>query len=206
VNTPLQQDTAWKPWRKAERERLIAERLTISGAARQEIGSRVCARLNTLLNLPAGAIVSFYWPFKGELNLRNWIVALLDRGFRAALPVVVEKGRPMLFRLWYPETRMERSIWNIPVPADTPVVTPDVVIAPLVGFDRARFRLGYGGGYFDRTLASFPEQPLTIGIGYSASELPTIFPQPHDIPMHLVVTESLVIGNDVPRPAHRLLR
>ena len=202
----MPQEVAWKPWRKAERERLIAERLTIGGAARQEIGSRVCARLDGLLNLPAGAIVSFYWPFRGELNLRRWIVALLDRGFKAALPVVVEKAKPMLFRLWDPETRMERGIWNIPVPADTPVVMPDVVIAPLVGFDRARFRLGYGGGYFDRTLAGFPERPLTIGIGYSASELATIFPQPHDIPMHLVVTQNVVIGVEARKPAHPLLK
>ena len=191
----------WKAWRKAERERLIAERQAVSGIARQEIASRVCASLEAVLNMPPSAVISFYWPFKGELNLRNWIVGLIERGFRSALPVVVEKGRPMIFRLWDPDIRMERGIWNIPVPADTPQVAPDVVIAPLVGFDRAGFRLGYGGGYFDRTLAQFEEQPVTVGVGYAASELPTIFPQPHDLPLQLIVTESAVIRRKL--PAHQ---
>ena len=188
----------WKAWRKAERERLIAQRLTLSGAARQETARRVCAGVEAALISAPGAIISFYWPFRGELNLRSWIVGLLARGFRSALPVVVEKGRPMIFRLWDPETTMERGIWNIPVPADTPQVIPDVVIAPLVGFDRAGFRLGYGGGYFDRTLAHFARQPITMGVGYADSELKTIFPQPHDIPLHLVVTEREVIKREVP--------
>ena len=193
----MTQNVDWQAWRKAERERLIAERLTISGAARQEAGSSVCAKLDDVLDLPPGGIVSFYWPFKGELNLRSWIVGLLERGFRAALPVVTEKKAPMVFRMWEPDTKMDRGIWNIPVPADTHSVTPDAVIAPLVGFDRDGFRLGYGGGYFDRTLAAFPVQPLTIGIGYAASEVPSIFPQPHDAPMHIIVTETFSF--DAPR-------
>lgn len=189
----MPKEVDWKAWRKEERERLIAERLTMSGAARQEIVSRVCARLDAVLNLPSGGVVSFYWPFMGELNLRGWIVSLLDRGIKSALPVLIRKNAPMAFRLWEPGAKMERGIWNIPVPANTPSACPDVVIAPLVGFDRSRFRLGYGGGYFDRTLVGFSTQPLTIGIGYSASELPTIFPQPHDIPMQLIVTEHFTL-------------
>jgi 5,10-methenyltetrahydrofolate synthetase len=107
----------------------------------------------------------------------------------------------MVFRLWTPDSRMERGIWNIPVPADTPSVTPYVVIAPLVGFDRSCFRLGYGGGYFDRTLAGFPERPVTVGVGYSVSELPSILPQAHDVPMHMIVTESAVLERGAPCPA-----
>ncbi len=195
----MEQELDWKAWRKRERERLIAARLLMGGMAREEIASRVCARLDAVLNLAPGAVVSFYWPFKGELNLRGWIVSLLERGVRSALPVVIEKNAPMVFRLWEPDTRMERGIWNIPVPAESPPVTPDVVIAPLVGFDRDCFRLGYGGGYFDRTLAQFHEQPLTVGVGYSASELPTIFPRPHDIPLQLIVTEALIIQRNAKR-------
>ncbi len=99
----------------------------------------------------------------------------------------------MAFRLWEPDTKMERGIWNIPVPAAAPPITPDVVIAPLVGFDRGCYRLGYGGGYFDRTLAAFAVRPLTVGVGYSSSELTSIRPQTHDIPMHMIVTENRLL-------------
>jgi 5,10-methenyltetrahydrofolate synthetase len=85
---------------------------------------------------------------------------------------------------------MERGIWNILVPADGPDVRPDVVIAPLVGFDPACLRLGYGGGYFDRTLATFAQKPLVIGVGYGHQAIATIHPQPHDIPMDVIVTEA----------------
>jgi 5-formyltetrahydrofolate cyclo-ligase len=190
----MSENPDWKTWRKAERERQIAARLALSAAEREAIAARVCAGLDALLDPAPGAIVSFYWTFKGELDLRGWIRTLLGRGIRSALPVVTEKARPMLFRLWTPETRMERGIWNILVPADGPSVTPDVIIAPLVGFDAECYRLGYGGGYFDRTLAGFPKQPLTIGVGYAASMLPSIRPQAHDIKMHHVVTEEASLG------------
>jgi 5,10-methenyltetrahydrofolate synthetase len=85
---------------------------------------------------------------------------------------------------------MERGVWNILVPARGPAVLPDVVIAPLVGYDGQSYRLGYGGGFFDRTLASMPRKPLTIGIGYVESRLATIYPQPHDIPMDVIVTDD----------------
>ena len=84
---------------------------------------------------------------------------------------------------------MERGIWDIPVPARRDVVIPDLMLAPLVGFDRANYRLGYGGGYFDRTLAAMPRRPMVVGIGYDLGAQETIFPQPHDIPMDAVVTE-----------------
>jgi 5,10-methenyltetrahydrofolate synthetase len=189
----MTQGLSWRTWRKAERERLINNRLAMSAAARRDAASRVRERLDELLNLPPGSTVSFYWPFKGEINLRGWVISLLERGVRAALPVVTEKKSAMVFRRWDPSTRMKPGIWNIPVPADAPSVRPDVVIAPLVGFDRDGFRLGYGGGYFDRTLATLSNQPIVIGVGYAASELPSILPQPHDIPMHMIVTEKFAL-------------
>ena len=85
---------------------------------------------------------------------------------------------------------MERGAWSIPVPAEGPGVTPDVTLAPVVGWDAAGFRLGYGGGYFDRTLAALSPRPFAIGVGLDAARLITIFPQPHDIPMQVIVTET----------------
>ena len=88
---------------------------------------------------------------------------------------------------------MQRGFWNIPIPAERRVVVPDALLIPLVGYDAAGYRLGYGGGYYDRTLASRTPLPLRIGVGYDGAELPTIHPQPHDIPMSIIVTERRVL-------------
>ena len=137
-----------------------------------------------------GLTISAWWPIKAELNLRSWMAGLAARGAQAALPVVVTPNAPLIFRPWTSKTRMERGVWSIPVPAKGSEVTPDVTLAPLVGWDAAGFRLGYGGGYFDRTLAALSPRPFAIGVGLDAARLPTIFPQPHDIPMHIIVTET----------------
>jgi 5-formyltetrahydrofolate cyclo-ligase len=115
--------------------------------------------------------------------------SLHDLGVRLALPVVVERARPLVFREWWPGIRMVPGIWGIPVPAEGDAVLPDALLAPLVGFDARGHRLGYGGGYYDRTLAALPERPLVIGVGFEPSGMETIHPQPHDIPMDLIVTE-----------------
>ena len=177
-------------WRRAERERLIALRLSFSAAERERACGQLLPALDAELGREAGRVVSFYWPFRGEFDLRAWAAERIEAGERPALPVVAEKKQPMIFRLWSPGCRMERGIWNIPVPADGPEVIPDAVIAPLVGFDPAAYRLGYGGGYFDRTLASLPARPLVVGIGLSALRLETIRPQAWDVPMDVIVTEN----------------
>jgi 5,10-methenyltetrahydrofolate synthetase len=135
-------------------------------------------------------VVSAYWPFRGEPDLRPWLEELRRRGARTALPVVVAKATPLVFRLWRQGDRLERGVWNIPVPADGEVVEPHVALAPVVGYDAACYRLGYGGGFFDRTLAQLPASTFAIGVGYAEAEIATIHPQPYDIPMRHVVTES----------------
>jgi 5,10-methenyltetrahydrofolate synthetase len=143
-----------------------------------------------LIGPVAGRVVSLYWPFRGEPDLRGWAEGLVARGARLALPVVVERARPMVFRAWVPGAKLVPGIWNIPVPAEDRRVTPEVVIAPVVGFDPACFRLGYGGGYFDRTLAVLPGAWRAYGVGPDLARLPTIHPQPHDIVLNAVVTPS----------------
>jgi len=106
-----------------------------------------------------------------------------------ALPVVVEKAKPLIFREWWPGISMNHGVWNIPVPAAGEPVEPDALLVPVVGFDRRRYRLGYGGGYYDRTLAALSAKPRAVGVGFELSQLATIYPQPHDIPMDLIVTE-----------------
>jgi 5,10-methenyltetrahydrofolate synthetase len=176
-------------WRKAERKRLVAERLALSADEREARSNRIAGILDRALGNVSGRIVGAYWPFRGEPDLRNWSIRLLERGGRIALPVVVQKGWPLEYRIWSPGDPLERGVWNILVPARGPAVQPSAVIAPLVGFDEEHYRLGYGGGFFDRTLAAMAKKPLTIGVGYAHGRLPTIYPQPHDIPMDIVITE-----------------
>ena len=95
--------------------------------------------------------------------------------------------------VWKPGDRLVPGVWNIPIPADGAEASPDVVIAPVVGFDSACYRLGYGGGFFDRTLASLPHRPLAIGVGYDATSVSTIYPLPHDVPMEAIVTEREIL-------------
>lgn len=177
-------------WRKAERARLIEARLAIPAEVRAEMAARIAEQLDAEIGDVGGKTVSLYWPFRGEPDLRPWMASVAERGGRTALPVVVEKAHPLVFRAYKSGDRLEKGVWNIPIPAEGESVVPDVVISPLVGVDPANYRLGYGGGFFDRTLAALPKKPLVIGVGYNMQRIATIYPQPHDIPMDRIVTES----------------
>ena len=182
-------------WRQAERERLRSERLMLSVEARQETAEALARHLTTLLAEHCGdvrgRVLSGYWPIKGELDLRPWMTTLHAKGAVLALPVVETPRAPLTFRRWEPGMRMERGHWGIPVPSEASQrLTPEICLAPLVGWDSAGYRLGYGGGYFDRTLASLTPKPLVIGVGLQSARLDSIVPQPHDVPMSIVVTEA----------------
>ena len=182
-------------WRKAERTRLRAARLALSVAERKEIGEALAGYLRQVLQDrfggAQGKVLSAYWPIKGEPDLRPLMADLHEGGVTVTLPLVETKAAPLTFRRWTPETRMVRGDWNIPVPPpDAPVVTPDIALAPLVGWTADGYRLGYGGGYFDRTLAALSPKPFVVGIGINAAQLKTIYPQPHDIPLDLILTEK----------------
>ncbi len=184
-----------KRWRRAQRARLIEARRALPLTERHRVGEAIAARLAQLEELSgAPRCVGFYWPIRGEADLRPFISTLLERGFSAALPVVVEKNAPVEFHRYTAETRLTRqSVWGIPIPAERDLVQPDVLLIPLVGVDEACYRLGYGGGYYDRTLASLALQPFAVGVGYELGRLETIHPQPHDIPMDVVITEERMI-------------
>ena len=181
-------------WRKAERQRLRAERDALTVAERQAVGRALAGHLAVFLRERfdlRGRVFSGYWPIKGEPDLRPLLTDLHRAGVLVALPLVEIKAAPLVFRRWTPETKMVRGDWNIPVPpAEAEAVVPEVALAPLVGWTGERFRLGYGGGYFDRTLASLSPRPFTIGVGFQSARLATIYPQPHDIRLHAIVTEA----------------
>lgn len=184
---PVDPDTARDVarFRKAERARLMALREAVPLSDRAGMAHAIAARLDQIV--PADSTVAVYWPIRHELDLRPWMTAMHGRGARVLLPVVVEKAAPLVFRQWTPLCRMERGIWNILVPADGATALPDVVVSPLLGVDREGYRLGNGGGYYDRTLAGMVPKPQVIGIGHDFAAMPTIFPMPWDIPMDTVI-------------------
>jgi 5-formyltetrahydrofolate cyclo-ligase len=178
-------------WRRSERERLIAARLAIPTDTRGEWSRQIASALLEALGGVKGLVVSAYSAFRGEPVLRELLKEVVARGGRTALPVVVARGEPLVFRAWKPGDPTMPGVWSIPVPmAQAPTVVPDVVIAPVVGFDSACFRLGYGGGFFDRTLASLQRRPRVFGVGYAHAAIPTIHPLPHDIAMDAIATEN----------------
>lgn len=185
-------DPVVRQWRKTERERLIAARLIVPAEQRADMAARLAVELDRTVGDVDGRVISVYWPFRGEPDLRPWLASVVGRGAMGALPIVIEKARPLVFRAYRPGDPLEKGVWNIPVPTRDVQVVPDVTIAPVVGFDAACYRLGYGGGFFDRTLAAMPKKPLVIGVGYDMQRIGSIQPQSHDIPMDVIVTEQAV--------------
>jgi 5-formyltetrahydrofolate cyclo-ligase len=181
-----------KAWRRSERQRLLALRTGAPSAQRRQWGQEIEQRLRTLLQDRPGIILGFYWPFQAEFDPRpliDWLIAT-GAGSAVALPVVVDKKGPLEYRAWRPGETLVDGVWNIPIPEKREIVVPQAVLAPLVGFDRGCYRLGYGGGYFDRTLGALSPRPLAIGVGFELSRLETIHPQDFDIPMDVIVTEA----------------
>ena len=183
-------------WRKSRRAELIALRKALDEGTRRAEDARIAELLLAGFPMLAGMTIGFYWPFNGEVDPRVAVLRLRERGARAALPVVVEKNAPLEFREWTPGVATVPGVFGLPVP-QSPRVVPDAVLMPPVGFDAAGYRLGYGGGYFDRTLAALSPQPLKIGVAREVSRIETIHPQPHDIPMDFVIT---------PRGIHEVTR
>lgn len=178
------------PWRKTRRAELVAARVDMPLALRREQQAAVTRHLAGLVSAERNHVIAGYWPFKGEYDPRPMLRVWRSLGAVLALPLVVERAAPMEFRRWERGVKMERGVLGIPVPQDTAVVVPDVLLIPLLGFDAAGYRLGIGGGYFDRTLAAMTHAPLKIGVGYECGRLQTIHPQWHDIPMDAIVTEA----------------
>ncbi len=189
-------DTELKAWRKAQREKLIAMRTALPAAQREEWRRRIDAYLERSFPGLARLRLAFCWPIKGEYDVRHFARTLRARGALTALPVVVAPRQPLAFREWHPGVKLARGALDIPYPADSPEVLPDAAILPMNGWDMAGYRLGYGGGFFDRTLAAAAKRPVAIGVSYEAARLDTIHPQPWDIPMDYVVTERGVYRRD----------
>jgi 5-formyltetrahydrofolate cyclo-ligase len=189
-----------KTWRREARQKLLAARASIAGPVREDLSRRLIEQLRPVLK-DRPAPISFYWPIKAEPDLKPLMRELDAAGIAVCLPVCIKLGEPLRFRRWTKGAKMERGFWDIPIPADPTEVEPKTLIAPIVGFDAERYRLGYGGGFFDRTLEKFGRTSEAIGIGYSMFRLDTIHPQPHDIAMSTIVTETGVHAHEHAAPA-----
>jgi 5,10-methenyltetrahydrofolate synthetase len=186
-------------FRAALRREKLASRLALGAESHAALSARLEAHLATLLTPLAPQVLAFCAPVRGEFDARPLASLLIDHGWRAAMPVVDAVAAPMRFRPWTPACAMTADRYGIPIPQGGPAITPDIVLLPLVAFDSQGFRLGYGGGYFDRTLASLVPRPLAIGIGFELARVEDIRPQAHDIPLDAVVTEAGIERSTNPR-------
>ncbi|MGE5339000.1 MAG: 5-formyltetrahydrofolate cyclo-ligase [Gemmatimonadota bacterium] len=170
------------------RARLLAKRMDMEDRAERErvLVNRVSRWLHTM---PVKRL-AFFWPIRGEPSLAQLITAWLaeDSTRQAALPIVV--GELLEFAPWTPSTPMEPGAYGIQVPASKLRMKPQVLLIPCLGIDENRYRLGYGGGFYDRTLARISPRPVAVGIAFDCARLPSIKPQPHDIRLDLALTES----------------
>jgi len=182
---PNEDNTAW---RRALRREMVARRAALSDAEHDALSARIVAHL--LAALPPPRVVAFCWPIKHEPDVRAVVPQWSALGAQAALPVVVEADAPLAFRHWTSATPLAPDRYGIPTPTAGEWLLPDMLLLPLNGFDGAGYRLGYGGGYFDRTLAALTPRPLAVGIGFEINRLDSIRPESHDQRLDWLVTEA----------------
>lgn len=183
-------------WRKTERRRLVAARESLDAETLERLRHTIDAVLERSFPQLAAATLAFCWPIRGEYDARHLARTLRGRGALTALPVVVAPGQPLVFREWHPGVELAMGALDIPYPRVSAEVMPSAVLLPMNGWDQAGFRLGYGGGFFDRTLSALAKRPAIIGVGYELGRMDTIHPQPWDIPVDWLATERGVYRRD----------
>ncbi len=155
------------------------------------LGARLGEHLLETVPPPRGAVVAGFWPLGREIDIRPLLAALNARGHAIVLPQTPPRGQPLIFRRWSPDAAMRREQFGTVCP-EGEVLTPDFLLVPLLAFDRTGRRLGYGGGYYDRTLGALPGRSA-IGCAYAAQEVDAVPAGPHDTRLGAVATERGVI-------------
>ncbi len=185
MEEPCEDNTAW---RHGLRRDMAARRAALTDAEHAALSARIVAHVRAALAPPA--VAAFCWPIKHEPDVRALLATWAREGARTALPVVVAEGQPLAFRDWTPATPLMPDRYGIPTPTTGEWLTPELILLPLNGFDAAGFRLGYGGGYFDRTLAALSPRPLAVGVGFEINRVDSIRPAAHDQRLDWIVTEN----------------
>jgi 5-formyltetrahydrofolate cyclo-ligase len=174
-----------------------AERRRAAAPALVDAGHAACERFLAAVAIPAAVTVSGFWPLDGEFDPRPLFQALHARGHAIGLPVVVGRGQPLLFRRWEPGMALVRGNFKVMTPPpDAPEVVPRVLLVPLLAFDREGYRLGYGGGFYDRTLAKLRAagDALAVGVAFAMQEVPAVPRDDTDQPLDWIVTEREAIA------------
>ena len=180
-----------KGWRKQQRDRLIAIRDSLDDAQHKVMSQSIGEHLQASGWLDNRNSIAFFWPMTGEIDLRPLVIKLVEQGVTAALPVITKRNQPLEFWQWLPdETLNKDGLWGIPVPPVRRPIHPEVLLVPMLGFDNQGHRLGFGGGYYDRSIAQMMPQPVCIGVCCEYGHMHSIYPQAHDVPMHAVASES----------------
>jgi 5-formyltetrahydrofolate cyclo-ligase len=176
-------------WKKYKRLELLGRRAAMSPEDHRLKSASILKELARLEAYFSG-IIAFYFPFRGEIDVLPLMEKLFSSGYVTAFPVVLTQRTALQFRAWAPGCALLRGVYGIPHPAQGAIVEPDTFIVPLVGFDAQFYRLGYGGGFYDRTFAATTKVVRSIGIGFEAARVDTIHPQEFDIPMDVLITEN----------------
>lgn len=168
-----------------------AARAALPQADRADAALAVTHHFFESIALHAGDVVAAYWRIRDELDCQPILVRLMDSNQTVVLPVVLGPEEPLDLRVWEQGASLYEAGFGTLAPSElAPKAEPDIVIMPLLGFDRLGTRLGYGGGYYDRTLARMSKKPKLIGLAFAAQELDAIPREPHDVPLDAIVTEA----------------
>ena len=168
-----------------------------AAAAAPAAAEAVRERALAALTIPEGAVVSAYWPLREELDPRPLMLALVARGARLCLPVVVAAERPLSFRAWAPGDPLVEARFGTHVPIQSAeVLVPEVLLVPLLAFDRQGYRLGYGGGFYDRTLAALrgDRRVSAVGVAYAGQEVAAVPIEATDQRLDALVTEKYLLA------------
>ena len=193
--TSVMQDSAAAATKAELRREALTRRDGLPAAERAQAATTIAERSFPVAVAP-GAIVAGFMPMKSEINPLPLMRKLADAGARLALPVVAGPGKPLIMRAWGFGEPLAAGVWGIrqPPPA-APAVAPDILLVPLLAFDRAGHRIGYGAGYYDMTIAALRAQKavVAIGLAFAAQEIAAVPATPHDAPLDLVLTEREAI-------------
>ena len=175
----------------ALRLRAHATRAAILNSTRAASAKSVADHFFRYVQLKPADIVAGYWRIKDEMDCQPILIRLMDSFQPVCLPVVIGDDQPLELRLWEQSAPLYEAGFGTLAPSElAPQVEPDVIIMPLLGFDARGTRLGYGGGYYDRTLERLSKKPRLVGIAFAAQEIDSIPREPHDVPLDVIVTEQ----------------
>jgi 5-formyltetrahydrofolate cyclo-ligase len=180
----------------AQRQAAFQKRLRVPTAAGKQAAQHMMENFLRDVPMKAGDVIAGYWPVNAEINVLPLMVHLQHKGYACALPQVTKKNTPLVFRSWHEKTPMRANAYNIkePDPTKSSIVRPDILIVPMLAFDPAGYRLGYGVGYYDLTLRYLKERGpvLAVGVAYDLQRIDRVLAESHDCTMDMIVTDKNV--------------